>query len=420
LARRDSDLFLFLEMRAGADGYQVAPMTVEAYCPQVLRELLSRRTWTVGTTPVGTTPIRWHGEDAARRFMAVIRHHERNLPVIAISQHLGQPLTTTLPEEVARDLSGLVIVAHLDDRAGWEITKAMGKEWSCYDGAIRIYWPIRSTSRRAFDHPLWTRAKLIASAETDGAAASRIRNQLRRRLLELSTYTVDEPRQMFTIRGDAAREHFEHLRMAAAESGDQGKLAEEYFNRCATLEGTISAKEEENQRLRNQVESLNLAWRYRQIGGEEEIAPEPDSPVTTVLEAILRAKSENPAELVFGDDVEYGSTTLAADAGPPEKIYDYLTTLADMTRRRRASPLGTDMILWLKGRGLKASSESDTTLNSASEMRKRTWHDGRAKRPFEQHLKPSEGTSPDRCVRIYFDYDEEKTKTVVGWVGRHP
>jgi hypothetical protein len=352
--------------------------------------------------------------------MAVIRHHERNLPVIAISQHLGQPLTTTLPEEVARDLSGLVIVAHLDDRAGWKITKEMGKEWSCYDGAIRIYWPIRSTSRRAYDHPLWTRAKLIASAETDGAAAYRIRNQLRRRLLELSTYTVDEPRQMFTIRDDAARERFEHLRMAAAESGDQGRLAEEYFNRCVTLEGTISAKEEENQRLRDQVESLNLAWRYRQISGEEEIAPEPDSPVTTVLEAILRAKVENAAELVFGDDVEDGSTTLASDAGPPERVYDYLTTLAEMTRRRRASSLGTDMILWLRGQGLKASNESETTLNSASEMRKRTWHDGQARRPFEQHLKPSEGTSPDRCVRIYFYYDEDKKKTVVGWVGRHP
>ena len=30
------------------------------------------------------------------------------------------------------------------------------------------------------------------------------------------------------------------------------------------------------------------------------------------------------------------------------------------------------------------------------------------------------GTHPDRCVRIYFDYDESTQRCVVGWVGRHP
>ena len=78
------------------------------------------------------------------------------------------------------------------------------------------------------------------------------------------------------------------------------------------------------------------------------------------------------------------------------------------------------MLDWLREQGLKASNESDTIRNSTAEMQKRTWHDGQVKRRFESHLKPSEGTSPDRCVRICFDYDSEAKKTVVGWVGRHP
>jgi hypothetical protein len=35
-------------------------------------------------------------------------------------------------------------------------------------------------------------------------------------------------------------------------------------------------------------------------------------------------------------------------------------------------------------------------------------------------LKPSDGTAPDKCVRIYFDWDEGRSKFVIGWIGRHP
>jgi len=36
------------------------------------------------------------------------------------------------------------------------------------------------------------------------------------------------------------------------------------------------------------------------------------------------------------------------------------------------------------------------------------------------HLKPNDALSPDRCVRIYFDWDDATRQVIVGWVGRHP
>jgi hypothetical protein len=135
---------------------------------------------------------------------------------------------------------------------------------------------------------------------------------------------------------------------------------------------------------------------------------------------VSRAKSLFPAELVFGDDVEEGVRSLAPDAGPPEKIYEYLKTLADMTTQRQDNTLGKSTVDWLREHGLRLSNESETVRNSQTEMQKRKWHDGRNQRQFETHLKPNESTSPDKCVRIYFDYDPEVRKTVVGWVGRHP
>jgi len=69
-------------------------------------------------------------------------------------------------------------------------------------------------------------------------------------------------------------------------------------------------------------------------------------------------------------------------------------------------------IKWLNSRGVIASGESETVLNSTTEQKARTWDDGTgAKRPFNSHLKPSEAIHPDRCVRVYFDYDEKRAKT---------
>lgn len=75
---------------------------------------------------------------------------------------------------------------------------------------------------------------------------------------------------------------------------------------------------------------------------------------------------------------------------------------------------------WLDARGVTASIESETIKGSASERRHRTWDAGTERRFFDLHLKPNEATHPDRCVRIYFDYDESMQCVVVGWVGRHP
>ena len=130
-------------------------------------------------------------------------------------------------------------------------------------------------------------------------------------------------------------------------------------------------------------------------------------------------RSEFGDDLVFGAEVDESVRSLKRDAGPPDKIYDYLRILSEMTHARRNGGLGTDMILWLRNKRVSASGESETILNSQAEVRKRTWSDGVGSRTFEKHPKPNENTSPDRCVRIYFDYDESRKKTVIGYVGRH-
>ena len=413
--------YLFVELRAGGDGMLVTPVDIDARCPQVLRQILDSRVWTVGNTPAQTKAISWHGADAAKRFMAVVKHADRNLPILVVSRYRGETLVPSMAAELARDLSGLAVVVDLDEVASWAITKTFGREWSCYNGALRLFWPFRGRHASAFNHPTWRRESLIEKAGDAIKAALRIRNQLRRQLLELSTYTFDEPRDFFRLRAEAQKFRFEALREEAERTGDQEKLAEHDFGECDRLQTQVLDQHSQIEKLRAQVDGLNEGFKYKsQADEEDEIPPESETPIESVQDAVDRARETFGDTLLFGADVDSGVEDLAEDAGPPERIYTYLKTLAEMTRKRTSEGLGKDMVQWLRDEGLKASGESESILNDQAEMRKLTWHDGQHRRQFENHLKPTDATSNDRCVRIYFDFDEDVQKTVVAYVGRHP
>jgi hypothetical protein len=101
-------------------------------------------------------------------------------------------------------------------------------------------------------------------------------------------------------------------------------------------------------------------------------------------------------------------------------VLDYLRILGLMVEELRGGPLGNSHRGWLEEMGVTCSGESETIRNSPERMRRRRWHDGTGDRQFEMHLKPNEALGPDRCVRIYFDWDNAARQVVVGWIGRHP
>lgn len=224
-----------------------------------------------------------------------------------------------------------------------------------------------------------------------------------------------------SILGIERRARFEALQAAAAETGGHSQLAEQFFEESVRLSKDNEALREENARLEDQASSLSLALQFRPaLEEEDEIAPDPEGQLDTLASAMVRARVDFEGDLRFGDEVDEGVRGLLSDAGPPDKIYDQLKILAEMTELRRKNRLGKNVLDWLKSRGIRASSESETVRNSPSEMTKRTWRVNGRPRQFEMHLKPNDGTSPDRCVRVYFDYDSTAQRTLVGWVGRHP
>ncbi len=420
LARSADRVHVSASLAAGHNTNQLAPLQYEARCPSVLRQLAELPWgWRLGRSSLATAHTRFRGPAGGDALTSLLLDTERSLPVVAISTHFGLALHREMETRMARDLIGLATVAVVDDEAAWTLTQRLGKTLSCYNGAVRLYWPGLAADSPPTYHPLWTAERLLSGAGSVDAAEKYIREMLRKRLMAVSVPALAEASVFERVR--AARQQAEEAtrRAELVEAADYKKLAEEEADKADRMKLRVAELEGQIQDLRQQLWRVQAedAW----ADGAESISPDDSQPPETVEEAVSRAKVLFAGRLRFGADVDAGVRGLNKTAGPPDKVLKYLRGLADLASARQSGPLGKGMMQWLGDRGIDGSGEFETISNNKAEQRKRTWDNGAgARRVFDFHLKPNEATQPDQCVRIYFDWDEAAAQVVVAWVGRHP
>ena len=415
------DQVFFCRLSTSASNSALGPVPFAAYCPRIVRDMIELGGWTSGSRDVSTEHLEHNGYDGGRHLANLIWDLGRTLPIVVISERDGSTLDNQLPQMMSRDLAGLATVAKIDGYASWSLSQAKGKIWSCYNGAIRLYWPFRAAQNNPYNHPFWTYYWLHRGGLDSFAAADRVRNDLRTMIFEESAFRPTLP--IITRIRETDRDA---QRQQARDAEDYQAFAESYEEQNNSLVQQISDQDETIRRLSGEIEQLKAANRQLQLSlgftqqtqqsADEQIQADPQ----TVHDAFEQAKVISQW-LVFGEDVLQGISRLAPDAGPPEKILSYLLELDSMTAELRRGSLGVPMHQWLRDRNVESSPESDTTRNNPTRMARRQWDDGSGnRRQFEYHLKPNDGAPPNRCVRIYFEYDQESRKTIVGWIGRHP
>jgi hypothetical protein len=416
-ARSGAGVGITCELRIGAE-QPGAPVHFEAHVPRVVRDVIGLSdNWQIAGTPVSSRALIFSGTQGGEDLARVLWHGDRAIPVVVVSDQNGILIAPAIHDTMARELAGVALVARADRSASWQLTALRGSEWSCYNGAIRLYYPRIEAAPNPRRHPLWTPRLLQEDADGLGAGATRLRALLRRLCMSHSAFSIYEPLPLLTVTAAVEAEARTHLQVGE----DWELLANSYSKDNQRLADENLRLKEEVTDLRTQLGNLRSLVDWRQEGNSEEPAPADSIPPVTVEEAVHQASHSFADELVFGGEVASGVAGLAPDSGPPDKVLDYLKVLAELARARRQGPLGVQTVKWLQAKGISCSGESETVKNSKEERSRRTWNDGLGgARFYEMHLKPSEATSPDRCIRIYCEWDADHRKVTVGWIGRKP
>jgi hypothetical protein len=424
-AETDSALHVGIELGALADG--LSPFEVDPNPPRILSLLFDLPlNWTYRGTPLSAGARVLRGKTGGLAAIDLIWNSSRHVPLIIISDDEGLLLHPGIDGSIARDLMGLAIVVRVDEAAAWCITQERGKDWSCYAGAVRLYWPGTERFPTPFSHPLWTAQRLLDGATDTYAAARRLRAELRRLIVARSGLCIPSPPLVAELMREARHEEVESLRSRAGSSQFDQAWVDELFakwsasaDRCDQLESRVRDLETEKEAL---IESLRYQATELSNAQTTPLAPAEEAPPSTVRDAVALAQQRYGQHLRFGQDVWAGVDAIRQDSSTAVKVYRSLETLARLAQQTaQGVPLGENVLQWLSRQGERASGESQTINNGQRSRKARTWDDGAGQEMyFEHHLKPKEATAPDQCVRIYFDHRPEQGLVVIGWVGRHP
>ena len=401
---------LVVRQRAGNPNTVISPFYFDAASPRLLHRLLEGpRQWSCGTTIMRSAPAKVLDKSAGRKLADELRNPSRSVPIVVVSEFDGFQIHPDLDVELAKDVCGLALVYRLSQEGSFGLTEELGREWSCFHGGVRIYWPGLDPGQSPLLHPLWLAERLVEAAGSSAGAAARVRRQIRRRILGLSTFTIAEP----PIFLDVAREQ-----RRAADQSNLVKMLESDNDR---LEKENKVLKNERNRLQTDVENLRLQLQHAQSSTAApdaddmlEVPSATEAPPQSIEDAVRMAGERNADVLAFGDDVfKKGVRGLAPEAGPPSKVLHHLDSLARFGRQLFTSGrLGKRAEQWLK---------DECNVVATPDEVDRVFADDQGKRmSFTMHSKPNEHTDPAKCVRIYYKLDDARGKVVVGWVGRHP
>lgn len=373
-----------------------------------------------------------------------LAHPERSMPVVVLSEFEGEILHPAphWQVRVVERLFGMALVIRMNANLSWAITQQKGKQWSCYHGAVRIYWPKLDFASDPFRHDLMIAEDILSRFGTNDrkVAADRLLEYLYARFSRISTYSVRCPSVFPDLRRASSQERITDLRKQVTAKRDATKVTaslksqnNELQDRLTRSQELVGLLTEETERLERELTRVQNEWDNERLlrgtaaNDKSQPIAQQQEQLTTVAEAVERARQMHSDALIFGEDVDAEVKRLEEDAGPPSRVFNHLSKLAEASRVLQkaiqdtgAATLGRPICDWLTAKGAQASGEHQKTMEGKGK-KERTWDFGDGKKHvFENHTKPNDATSPNRCVRIYFAWCDIRRRIVVGSVGRKP
>lgn len=306
----------------------IAPVQTDPRCPSVVRKLLSSFSdWTLNGNPLGAGRARRiTGEEGAQALLRQITSNERLLPIVVVSENDGEILWPRLDTELAFDLAGLAHVVTIDDEAAWVLSDEVGKNNSCYRGAVRLYWPVKAANSGAnrFPGAIWTASALL-STDQDGRGLARIRAAMRRKIMSVAALTVVPPSSIREIKASASRARIAQLESRVDSNTVELELAKEYVADNENLRSELAKAQSEIATLSSRAEMAEYSLSQISVPEKEpdqsdDASPFESSPKTGETRFYKKTHSKSAYDvLVQVPDCGHSSWQNAAKADKAKK-----------------------------------------------------------------------------------------------------
>lgn len=256
IAHHSGDLAIYSSLSATPGAAIVAPMRLYPRCPGVLRTLIEEfKDWKFNEQPIPLSmPFDATNEDTATQLCYAIKDRQRRFPIVVISVDEDEVVWQDLPSKLAFHLVGLADVAFVDAESSWILTDRLGKQNSCYLGAVRLYWPGASQDGGLWS-VTWTSPRLASFGE-DEPGMNRFLSTMRQLVMSAAALTMSSPKMVREIQQEVARQRLKNLEKDA-------------------FERELNSIVEENSRLAEELEAANrkiagLQWKLQAMENRPE------------------------------------------------------------------------------------------------------------------------------------------------------
>jgi hypothetical protein len=346
----------------------------------------------------------------------------RPYAVVVVSRRARDDVPMLDAVSLADRVAGVAKVYELADKwSAFRLTEEVGKQLSCFDGAVRVYWPGFSLQSDPFQHPLWTSSQLA-----DDGAVERGMRQISRSLFDAASFRHVEPQEMLSLRRAAERETRQATRATAAESVDTDKLLEDLYG----LEDKLKQEEAKNAELVRECETLranamalasSASWaqEFQPSPAGSPALPQAQVPPANVLEAVKAVERSTK-------HLEYLPSAYESAADSPFRQPDRVTQALEaidevasiwVESLDSGASVGSLRELFKKKYGFAYADDVSQTSKGKWANEYKATQDGK-EYDISPHITIG-AKQADTCLSIHWAWDKDRKKVLIAHVGRH-
>jgi len=405
----------------GISASAIRPATYSQGRPRVVTEILRRHPCRLFDWPVPTALTRLANDRVAAFCDDVLLNRSRSIPVIMVAPRIHDGLAPVDPVRLELSTRGLAQVVFLEDKfAALMLTRELGRHHACFDGAVKIYWPLRKGTGDLYSDPPY----LPTRGARDELFGEAVATEIFARLSDLASHTTSDGEVVRRVRRailDNARQQDVLLRKQLEDKAlDQVRLQEELLNalvRVEQLEDERDQLTDENAALRASFAEFSRFTSATETSGTPQDTASALRHPQTVREAVDRAAAQFPRTLRFLE-----SAIRSADDSPfkrPSEVFEALEALDAVAGE------------WQAGNGRLGKTWGDALVDYGFELKETisdqtlgryrsdyTFTDGIRQLVCDKHITLGKKT-PDTCLSIHWYRDDGSRTLIIGHCGRH-